>query len=386
MINLTNLAILTSIGLLTISCNSNKNKFIVTGNIQGAQDSILYLESIHLDGIMTLDSVKLNSSGQFILHGDTAINGPEFYALRIGKKRINFSVDSTETIQVKAVYQSMTKQYEISGNSCVNDIKNISLTQAAIQKQISNIENNDKLLPGDISDSIDKILFHFKKDLQKKYIYKNPASATAYFAVCQSITDLYGTFQLFNPYSNREDVKCYACVATSWNTFWPNSQRTKQILNMATKGMENTTPVQTKNVEIDATKIKETGLIDIVLPNIESQEIKLSDLKGKVVLLDFTIYNAPQSAKRTRILRSIYDKYHNKGFEIYQVSLDDDIHYWKQACEQLPWKCVHETDGTASKLYAISDLPTFFLINRDGDILKRSNDIQNLDAAILNIL
>ncbi len=74
--------------------------------------------------------------------------------------------------------------------------------------------------------------------------------------------------------------------------------------------------------------------------------------------------------------RFLYNKYKNKGFEIYQVSLDDDIHFWKCSCENIPWICVHETNGTAVNLYKVTKLPTYFLINRSNELVKRSDDVK----------
>ena len=379
-------AFITSLGLALTACSPEKGKFTVTGCITGANDSLLYLESINLDGIERMDSVRLTADGAFKFNGPAPTDGPDFYALRIGGKRMHFVIDSAQTVQFKADYKTITSSYEVSGNESSVKIRDISLKQQLVQKRIIDIEKNESLLPGDASDCITNILNAFKTEIKQKYIYQAPASAYAYFAVCQSISDLYGSFQLFNPLTNRDDVKCYAIVATSWTTFWPQSLRTKQLSNMAERGMANTAPKQTTEVKIDASKLKETGLIDITLPDIESRQKSLSSLYGKAVLLDFTIYEAPQSAKRTRILRSIYDRYHSQGLEIYQVSLDEDVHYWKQACEQLPWVCVHETDGTASRLYAVTDLPTFFLIDRNGNVVKRSDAVRNLEAEIADLL
>ena len=68
------------------------------------------------------------------------------------------------------------------------------------------------------------------------------------------------------------------------------------------------------------------------------------------------------------------------------ISLDDDLHYWKEAVESLPWICVHETDGTATKTYAVFDLPTFFLINRANEIVKRNDVIKDVEAEIKALL
>ena len=103
------------------ACDSTP-QFKVTGSIEGAQDSILYLEANTLNGIQKIDSVRLGADGKFsfsadapiyIYEGDSLAGKqtkycPEFYSLRIANKIINFSVDSTETISFKAKYATMS--------------------------------------------------------------------------------------------------------------------------------------------------------------------------------------------------------------------------------------------------------------------------------------
>ena len=178
---------------------------------------------------------------------------------------------------------------------------------------------------------------------------------------------------LFNPLTDRTDVKCYATVANAWDNAYHDAPRTQQLCNMAIKGMDNTAAPQQKVLDVDESKVSETGIIDINLPDINSKMRSIKDLKGKVVLLDFAIYAANGSSERTRLLRSLYEKYHAQGFEIYQVSIDQDMHFWKFSCENLPWVCVHETDGTVISIYNVTDIPTFFLVNRDNEIVLRSD-------------
>ena len=84
-------------------------------------------------------------------------------------------------------------------------------------------------------------------------------------------------------------------------------------------------------------------------------------------------------------MRGLYDKYSSLDFDIYQVSIDPDEHYWKTACEHLPWTCVYESRGEASGYlgsYLVRRLPTYFLINRHGDLVARDEQIDDLEKAI----
>jgi len=371
--------------ILAISCD-NTPKFHIEGTVEGATDSMLYLEAQTLEGIQPLDSIKITSAGTFAFAQQKKVENPEFYALRIGNRRINFSVDSTETITFSIKNKPNVLTYDVQGSYNSQRIKEISEQQARLQQQIIAIERNENLLPGEIVDSINGLVSAYKEKMKNEYIFKEPLMAYSYYAVCQSITDLAGTYQLFNPLTDRADVKCYATIATAWDGQWHDAERTIQICNTAIRGMGNTATPKKKEIKVDESKIMETSIIDIELPDINSNFHKLTSLKGKVVLLDFTIYGAQESPQRTRLMRDIYNKYHAQGLEIYQISLDDDLHYWKEAVESLPWICVHETDGTATKTYAVSDLPTFFLINRANEIVKRNDAIKDLEAEIKALL
>ena len=348
-------------------------KFQVEGTIEGAKDSMLYLTLNGLEGAQRLDSVKLKEDGTFSFKVTAPTESPEFYALQIGGHVINFAVDSTENITVTAQLPTMERDYTIEGNESSQKIKEISRMQQEVQTKIVAFEKNMDMLPGDQRDSIEHVLTTYKEQMKINYIFADPTSAAAYYAVCQSITDLGGTFMLFNPLTDRTDVKCYATVANAWDNAYHDAPRTQQLCNMAIKGMDNTAAPQQKVLDVDESKVSETGIIDINLPDINSKMRSIKDLKGKVVLLDFAIYAANGSSERTRLLRSLYEKYHAQGFEIYQVSIDQDMHFWKFSCENLPWVCVHETDGTVISIYNVTDIPTFFLVNRDNEIVLRSD-------------
>ena len=360
-------------GAMMLAACDKAPKFQVEGTIEGAKDSMLYLTLNGLEGAQRLDSVKLKEDGTFSFKVTAPTESPEFYALQIGGHVINFAVDSTENITVTAQLPTMERDYTIEGNESSQKIKEISRMQQEVQTKIVAFEKNMDMLPGDQRDSIEHVLTTYKEQMKINYIFADPTSAAAYYAVCQSITDLGGTFMLFNPLTDRTDVKCYATVANAWDNAYHDAPRTQQLCNMAIKGMDNTAAPQQKVLDVDESKVSETGIIDINLPDINSKMRSIKDLKGKVVLLDFAIYAANGSSERTRLLRSLYEKYHAQGFEIYQVSIDQDMHFWKFSCEKLPWVCVHETDGTVISIYNVTDIPTFFLVNRDNEIVLRSD-------------
>ncbi|MCR4612780.1 MAG: AhpC/TSA family protein [Bacteroidaceae bacterium] len=374
-----------SAALFLLAACSQSPKFQVTGTIEGAEGEMLYLEAITLEGIVQMDSVRLASDGHFTFTASKTVENPEFYNLRIGQQRLPFSIDSTETLTFTSQWPDLVQTSTVSGSESAQDIHDISLAQQKLQEQIHALEFDEVIL-GENYDTIHTLITDYKEHMKRDYIFKHPERASAYFAVCQSITYRYSTFQLFDPVSQRDDVKCYASIATVWDGRWPDADRTVQLCNMAVKGMENTAPAQSRTIELPTEKITETGIIDVELPDVDGKQRRLSDLKGHVVLMDFTMYGAKESLARTRVMRELYNKYHERGLEIYQISLDDDIHFWKFSCENLPWVCVHETDGRATRSYAVNTLPTFFLINRDNEIVSRSENITNLEEELQKLL
>ncbi|NLZ73221.1 MAG: redoxin domain-containing protein, partial [Bacteroidales bacterium] len=165
--------------------------------------------------------------------------------------------------------------------------------------------------------------------------------------------------------------------------------RSKNIYNIVIKGMRNTRTPRERVLEIPEDKISESGLIDISLRNLKGEKIKLSEQKGKVILLDFTIYQSANSTPHNYMLRDLYDQFASQGFNIYQVSLDADEHYWKTIADNLPWICVRDENGvysTIASLYNVTEIPSFFLIGRDSELKKRGEDIKDIATEIKKLL
>jgi peroxiredoxin len=124
--------------------------------------------------------------------------------------------------------------------------------------------------------------------------------------------------------------------------------------------------------------------------NIEEEKfLSKHNVAGKVVLIDFTIYNNTMSATHNLALRELYNKYHEKGLEIYQISLDADEHFWKTSADNLPWICVRDEKASYSnyiQLYNVTQLPTIFLVDRSNSLNARGENIEDLEAAIQKLL
>ena len=376
-------ALVLAAAAIIASC-SNK-KFNVTGQIGNAKDSVLYFEHVGLEGIDVVDSVKLGDAGSFSF-SEEAPAAPEFYRLRISDQIINVSIDSTETVSVKAQYPQMATDYEITGSDNCLKIKELALKQIGLHQQAMAIQENTALGVDEANDSIMRLIENYKNDVKTNYIFKEPMKAYSYFALFQAL----GNWLLFNPRSNKDDIKVFAAVATSWDTYYPHAERGQNLHNIAIEGMKNQRIVEAKeNQTIEASKVQEAGVLDIELTDNKGQVRHLTDLKGKVVLLDFHVFAMDESPARILTLRELYNKYHAQGFEVFQVSFDSDEHFWKQQTAALPWINVLDPNGLQSQyvmMYNIQAVPDFFLIDRGNNLVKRAAQIKDLDAEIKKLL
>ena len=362
----------------------SEKKFHVEGSITNAKDSVLYLENIGLMGPEVIDSVRLDGDGRFSLAG-AAQQAPEFYRLRIYDQIISLSIDSTETVTVNAAYPQMATQYEVSGSDNCSKIKELALRQMQLQQRALAVSRSEALTFQQANDSILAMVKQYKEDVKREYIFPDPAKPYAYFALFQAL----GNTLIFNPRADRDDIKVFAAVATSWDTYYPDAERGKNLHNIAIEGMKNIRTIEAEQAKtIDPSKVQSSGVIDIALTDNKGRVRRLTDLKGQVVLLDFHVFGQKESPARILALRELYNKYHDRGFEIYQVSLDGDEHFWKQQTEALPWISVRtdETNNGFLTVYNIQTLPEFFLIDRGNNLVSRSQQIKDVDTAIQKLL
>ena len=383
-------AVIMVAALAFTSCNNKK--FHINGNITEATDSMLYLENLSLNGPVKIDSVKLGEDGAFAFD-ENAMDSitPEFYRLRIANQSINLSIDSTETVKVKASYPQMSYKYEVEGSENCSKIKELSIKQMILQNNINAITKSPNMGIDSVDVIVARMLDGYKQDIKVNYIFKEPMKASSYYALFQTIQLGNVNSLIFNPRNNKDDVRVFAAVATSWDTYYPGAERGKNLHNIAIEGMKDIRIIENQRAQqqIDASKVSVNGCIDLAMEDSKGQVRRLTDLKGKVVLLDFHLFASSESTKRIMMLRELYDKYHAAGLEIYQVSVDPNEHFWKTSTAALPWICVRDEggiQGQSLQLYNVQSIPTFFLIDRSNTLKARDAQIKDLDEAIKNLL
>ena len=378
--------LLTVLGLcmfLFSACN-NSSDFTVKGVVAGADGQLMYLENVGISNVVTLDSVKLAPGGKFKFT-EKRPKYPDFYRLRLNNQLINFAIDSTETVSFVADAGTFATSYSVEGSESSTAIKAITLAQLDANQAISRLrkEYEDKM----ISDTTyrTKVLAAADayKEVARKYIYSAPMSTAAYFALFQQIDGL-----LFFDLYDRNDVKAYGAVATSYDHTYPESPRSKHLYNLTLQSMKvlrAQRPADYSNVET-----KEISFLDIELPDVRGEVVKLSTVApGKVVLINFTAYQTEWSPALNMALGELYTKYHDQGLEIYQVSLDSDFHFWRNGASNLPWITVRDPQSVYSQvagLYNVKQLPTLFILDRKGNLVKRVEDVKKLETDVKSVL
>ena len=370
------------VGITVLMSGCGKEMFHVEGAISNAKDSILYFEHNGLTGFTTVDSVKRDAKGAFSFASDK-VNNPEFYRLRIAGQIINIAIDSTETVKVDAKYPQMATDYSVNGSYENEKIKQLALKQINLQAQCQALYSEQ---PQAADSLVQQLIQAYKYDVSHNYIFKEPMKAYSYFALFQYIVVNNEARLIFNPAVDPEDNKVFGAVATSWDTYFPNSERGQNLHNITIKGMRDNriAAANKQNIQIEA---EETGVIDLPLRDNKGNMHHLTDLRGKVVLLDFHAFSLPDSPEYIMQMRELYDKYHAKGLEIYMVSLDENEHFWKESVATLPWINVYDNTGI-SEAYtsAATATPIIYLIDRSNTVVRNPAQIKNLPKEIEALL
>ena len=379
------IVILSMISVLFVGCEKQA-QFTIKGNVSNAEGKKLYLMHMGLTGNVIVDSVALKGDGTFEFK-QPAPECYDFYRLLMDKngRGVTVAVDSTEVITIVADGNNFSGNYTVEGSDESRKVQEIEQLRRALEQQVTQCVKECGAAIGDARVMVYNITKEFKENIFKQYILPAPDKASAYYALFLKTNGMF----LFNPNLHRFDSKCFSAVATSLNNRYPTSLRARNLCGIAAQGMQSTRPVVQDTIEAKEASLSTIGMFDIKLPDVNGDSVALSSLKGKVVLLDFITYADVRTSEHTIALREVYNKYSKQGLEIYQVSFDGNGHFWSTSADNLPWLCVRDAAGVASPnilLYRVDKLPSYFLINKNSEIVVRDEQIQDLSAEIEKLL
>lgn len=345
---------------ITMLTACNGNKFHVDGQIDGASDTTLVLEQSSNGEWFLIDSITVDKNGKFDVSA-TAPEVPSIYQLRLGDKAICFPIDSLDHLTIQAKMPNFGCDYSISGS------------EHAVQ--IMNIDKEAMRFAGGKGTEAQ---IQAWKDKLSRQIVADPSGIVAYYTINKYIDGK----PLFDP-MNDNDLRIIGAVANSFNSFRPNDPRTDYLVNLLLDGQRRrralTAPSDTVYADV-------ASLIDIKLQDYDGKDYSLSKVAAdhRVVLLDFTAYTTDISPQLNKLLNDIYQSYHSKGLEIYQISVDQDNVAWRQAAQNLPWITVFDPRSINSQIvgaYNVTGIPTTFII-RGGEIVERIEDATMLKSAV----
>ncbi len=378
-----NIKLLLPFIFIIAACSSN-DQYHVEGKIENAKDKMLYFEKLGLSQSYPLDSVKLSKKGEFSFKGDR-LNQPTFFLLRLKDAGvITLLVDSTERIEVTANTNNFATGYKIRNSIGSGYIKmlNESLNnmKVSVQKSInkySSMDKNDTKGRQLVLDSINSEIQSYK-DFIGDFVMSNPRSFASYYALFQRWDDNTMVMNIMD----KKDQIYFSTLATSLNLLYPESERVKHLYNYVLKAKLELRNNENWKQLLNSSKTN--SFPDIAQPGINGDTVRLSSLKNKIIILSFWASWDKASAGVNRQLKSLYEKYHKRGLEIYQVSLDRSKVLWENAVktQELPWINVSDlryTESLPAKMYNVRSIPANFIINRKGAIIGKDLFGQRLD-------
>lgn len=332
-------------------------KFQVEGAISGTTEECVYLEHVGVTAIEVVDSARLDKNGAFRFKADRP-EYPDLYRLRIGQNSVLLAVDSLETIGVTVD---------------VNDILNAKFENSPKSEAILALRRSlrDNDMPAHKAFAVDQIL-------------ADPASIVAYYAINQ----FKGGVPVFS-LTDKSDLKYHRAVATSWQVWMPDCERTKLLCKQVLNQMNDNRVAENNAAMAAFIAENESTFLEIKLPDENGDSIALSSLKGKVVLLDFCSTEIDAYKDYLFSLRDRYNAYHAKGLEIYQVYPDQNRLLWEDQVRNLPWTTVRTQDGVLDPcymIYNVQTIPTMYLMSRKGEVMGRFIGFGNLNEAIEKLL
>ena len=336
------------------------NKFHIDGTIEGASDSTLVLEQSSNGEWLVIDSIKVGNNGKFSVSA-TAPEVPSIYQLRLGNQSICFPIDSLDHLTISAKLPNMGIDYTLSGSEHA--------------EQVMKIDKEAMQFAGGKGTAAE--LEAWKNKLSQQ-IAADPSGIVAYYAINKYIDGK----PLYDP-MNDNDLRIIGAVANSFNSFRPDDPRTNYLVNLLLDGQRRRRAMSAAN---DTVYADVASLIEIKLQDSNGKEQVLSKVasENRIVLLDFTAYTTEISPQMNKLLNDIYQQYHSRGLQIFQVSVDDDNVAWRKASQNLPWITVFDPNSINSQIigaYNVNGIPTTFII-KGGEIVERVEDATRLKAAV----
>lgn len=351
----------------------NETMVTIRGKIKDNDTKREYiaLNSVDINTTKLIDSTRIGRNGDFRFRLKSS--GPDFYQVALSPDNfITLLAEPGEKIDLRFETRILYQQYSVNGSEGSELVKLLDDRLMKTERKLdslSTIYARASEEPG-----FDSLRLQLENEYagvvkaQRKsnieFVINNISSLAAIKALFQKLQN--DTYVLYD----QRDLQYLKIVTDSLKVKYPDSRHTKLLVSTFEKEMEQ---YQARKITAMMDTLPEMKL-DAVLKDIDGKKVALSSLKGKYVLLSFWSSGSRECIAENIQLKEFYRFYHRKGFEIYQVNLDEEEETWKAAVrfDELPWISVREEDPSNPKsaiLFNVKSLPANFLFDPQGSII-----------------
>ena len=349
--------------VMAAACGSKAG---IEGQLEGASSSEVIVKLLNVNQYQVLDTVKTDASGKFSYKVEVAKGEPEFvYVYYKDTKVASLLLEAGDKVKVSA---DTLGHFSVEGSEESVKLAQVEKNYAEALVKLTDLSSKALAAEGSEADELKRQVAQIYLDYYRnsvKYVMENSKSLTTVPVFFQNFGSDLPVF------SQSTDALLFSNVADSLEMVYPDSRYVKALRTEAQQ-RRNYLELESRLNSAEA-----VGYPDIVLPDVNAQKIRLSEVDSKVIMVFFwSAANADQKMFNLDFLKGLYDDYHRKGLEIYQVSLDVDKALWAKVVKQqnLPWINVCDSRGAASPytaLYNISSVPAVYVIC-NGDLVDGS--------------
>ena len=359
-------------------CSCSNNDVRVGGKFFGLTAKSVYLEQMTASGQTIIDSVELAKDGSYRFVIKSAPKTPSIYNIIYNNERIPLLLTAGQSVTVGSM-GSVLANYTVSGSEeseLLREFNREYITgMQELNAKVAAYAEAGESLKTEIAQLYTAKLREIKRN-QISFIIKNKSSIAAVYALYQRLPD---EKYLVN---SESDLIYFRTVADAVSKRYPTSPFVVTLRNDVARMEAQTSLLNT---------IEERDYPDIVADDMYGKQVKLSELEGNVILVDFWAAELGNSNALNADLKNIYEKYEADGFRVYQVSFDTSKATWIKAVQEqkLPWVSVCDFRGQASPImgvYNVRSLPSNYLIDRNGRIVAKNVYSDALEEQLKKIL
>jgi len=374
-----------SVSALLAACSGSSKKntnFKLDGTLTNATaGDMIYLEELAPGAKVVIDSTTLDDKGNFSFTNASPSAG--FYRVKANEQNFAMLVlDSGQKVTLTGDYKNLGNSYKAEGSEDTKIFLEFNELGREIQQRTDSMQQAFQALVGTTKmdslkmDSLNKVF----GDVYNKIIDAYQERFSALVIKNKSSLAVLAGIQQLNP---EKYIALYKEVDAALTAKYPSS---KYLANLK------------KDIaafEDQAQKASRlapgTVAPDFTLTTPEGKPLALSSFRGKVVLVDFWASWCGPCRKENPNVVAMYKKFHNKGFEIYGVSLDEDEDKWLNAikADGLIWNHASDLKGwknQAARLYGVEAIPFTLLLDKEGKIIDKGLRGKELEEKIQQAL